>query len=337
MNKNMHIAVLMGGWSAEREVSLNSGKAVAQALKEAGYAKVTAVDMQPDIARVLVDLKPDVVFNALHGRFGEDGCVQGMLELLKIPYTHSGLLASALAMDKPMAKQVFKAVGLRCAEGKIVKREELFAGDVMERPYVVKPFNEGSSVGVKILFENDNFFFTSENWPYGETVLVEKYIPGREIQVAVLGDHDNVRALGAIEIRPKGLFYDYEAKYTDGKAQHLMPAPIPQDAYDEVMELAVRAHQALGCRGLTRSDFRYDDTHVKNEGGKGEFYLLEVNTQPGMTALSLSPEIAAHAGINFNNLVQMLVEDAALDGVLAAKKQGGVQWPKKLQAKEIAG
>lgn len=306
MNKDKHIVVLMGGWSAEREVSLNSGKAVTKALGEAGYTKVTPVDMKPDVAKVLAELKPDVVFNALHGRFGEDGCVQGMLELMQIPYTHSGLMASAIAMDKPMAKQIFKAEGLKCAEGKVVTREELFAGDVMERPYVVKPFNEGSSVGVKILFENDNFYFNAENWPYGDTVLVEKYIPGREIQVAVLND----KALGAIEIRPLGKFYDYEAKYTDGKAQHLMPAPLPDDVYAEVLELAVKAHKALGCKGLTRSDFRYDDT----KGGKGEFYLLEVNTQPGMTALSLSPEIAAYAGISFNNLVQMLVEDAQLGG-----------------------
>ena len=310
MNKDKHVVVLMGGWSAEREVSLNSGKAVTQALQEQGYRKVTPVDMGPDISSVLAELKPDVVFNALHGRFGEDGCVQGLLELMKIPYTHSGVLASALAMDKPMAKQVFKAVGLRCAEGKIVSRDQLLAGDVMERPYVVKPFNEGSSVGVKILFENDNFYFTAENWPYGETVLVEKYIPGREVQVAVLGANENIRALGGIEIRPKGLFYDYEAKYTDGKAQHLMPAPIPADAYEEVLGLALKAHQALGCRGLTRSDFRYNDT----SGNGGVFYLLEVNTQPGMTALSLSPEIAAYAGISFNNLVEMLVEDAALGG-----------------------
>lgn len=311
MSKDKHIVVLMGGWSAEREVSLNSGKAVTQALKESGYTKVTSVDMQPDITHVLEELKPDVVFNALHGRFGEDGCVQGMLELMKIPYTHSGVLASALAMDKPMAKQVFKAVGLPCAEGKLVSREELIAGDVMERPYVVKPFNEGSSVGVKLMFENDNFYFTAENWPYGDTVLVEKYIPGREIQVAVLGDKaPDCKALGAIEIKPLGVFYDYEAKYTDGKAVHLMPAPIPKEAYDEVMAMALKAHQCLGCRGLTRSDFRYDDT----KGGKGSFYLLEVNTQPGMTALSLSPEIAAYAGISFNNLVQMLVEDARLGG-----------------------
>lgn len=311
MDRNKHIVVLMGGWSAERDVSLNSGKAVTQALKASGYLRVTPVDMQPDIAHVLEELKPDVVFNALHGRFGEDGCVQGLLEVMKIPYTHSGVLASALAMDKPMAKQVFRAVGLPCADGKIFRREELLAGDVMERPYVVKPFNEGSSVGVKILFDQDNFYFNAENWPYGDTVLVEKYIPGREIQVAVLGDKTHGdRALGAIEIKPLGVFYDYEAKYTDGKAQHLMPAPLPQEAYDEVLDLARRAHQCLGCRGLTRSDFRYDDT----KGGKGAFYLLEVNTQPGMTALSLSPEIAAYAGIHFNNLVQMLVEDAQLGG-----------------------
>lgn len=297
-----HVAVLMGGISAEREVSLNSGAACAQALEDLGY-QVSRVDVGADIAEVLKKLKPDCAFNALHGRFGEDGCIQGMLELLKIPYTHSGVLASALGMDKPMAKKVFEAEGLRCAEGKVVSKAEVIAGDVLPRPYVIKPMNEGSSVGVYIMLENENTFFDEKNWPFGEEVLVERYIPGREIQVAVLDD----KALGAIEIRPRGRFYDYEAKYTDGKAEHLMPAPIPQEDYDVVMELAVRAHKALGCSGLTRSDFRYDDT-----SGKGEFYLLEVNTQPGMTKLSLSPEIAAHAGISFNELVKHLIESARL-------------------------
>lgn len=297
-----HVAVLMGGISAEREVSLNSGAACAQALEDLGY-QVSRVDVGADIAEVLKKLKPDCAFNALHGRYGEDGCIQGMLELLKIPYTHSGVLASALGMDKPMAKKVFEAEGLRCAEGKVVSKAEVIAGDVLPRPYVIKPMNEGSSVGVYIMLENENTFFDERNWPFGEEVLVERYIPGREIQVAVLDD----KALGAIEIRPRGRFYDYEAKYTDGKAEHLMPAPIPQEDYDVVMELAVRAHKALGCSGLTRSDFRYDDT-----SGKGEFYLLEVNTQPGMTKLSLSPEIAAHAGISFNELVKHLIESARL-------------------------
>lgn len=297
-----HIAVLKGGWSAEREVSLTSGAAVEKALGELGY-KVTAIDVQHDIAEVLKQVKPDVAFNALHGRFGEDGCIQGVLEVLEIPYTHSGVLASALAMDKPMAKKVFASVGLRCAEGGVYHKHAMIAGDPMARPYVVKPLNEGSSVGVTIVHEGDNFSFSEENWSFGEYVLVEKFIAGREVQVAVLDDV----ALGAIEIRPKGRFYDYTAKYTDGGAEHLMPAPIPQHKYDEVCALALKAHQALGCRGLSRSDFRY------NEGGDDQFYILELNNQPGMTPLSLSPEIAAHAGISFNALVDRLVKTARLD------------------------
>lgn len=298
-----HIAVLMGGWSAEREVSLTSGRDVTTALKELGY-KVSVIDVQPDIAQVLAQMKPDIAFNALHGRFGEDGCIQGVLEILKIPYTHSGLLASALAMDKPMAKKVFAAAGLRCAEGRVVGKAEMLRGDPLPRPYVIKPSNEGSSVGVRIVREGDNDAFDAQHWPFGEEVLVERYIPGREVQVAVLDD----APLGAIEIRPKTGFYDYEAKYTGGRAEHLMPAPIHPKAYDEVMDMALAAHRALGCRGLTRSDFRYDDT----KGEPGTLYLLEVNTQPGMTPLSLSPEIAAHVGIDFKSLINMLIEKARL-------------------------
>lgn len=304
MTQYRHVAVLKGGWSAEREVSLVSGSACAKALRECGY-DVTEIDVKPDIAEVLHKVKPDVVFNALHGRFGEDGCIQGLLELIRIPYTHSGVLASALAMDKPMAKQIFTAAGLRCPKGMIVTREQMLKGDPMKRPYVAKPANEGSSVGVKILMENDNFFFTADSWDYGDSVLVEEYIPGRELTVAVLND----KPLGVTEIRPKSGFYDYTNKYTDGKTEHLCPAPLPKDVFEETMKLALTAHRALGCRGLSRADFRYDDT-----GGKGLLYLLEVNTQPGMTPLSLSPELAAHAGISFNNLVQMLVEDAGLGG-----------------------
>jgi D-alanine-D-alanine ligase len=263
--------------------------------------------MKADVAEVLQRVKPDVVFNALHGRFGEDGCVQGMLELMGIPYTHSGVLASSVAMDKPMAKLIFTAAGLRCPKGMVVSREAMMKGDPMKRPYVAKPANEGSSVGVKLVFENDNFFFTPENWDQGESVLVEEYIAGREITVAVLND----KPLGVTEIRPKAGFYDYANKYTDGKTEHLCPAPLPPEKMEEVMQLALTAHRALGCRGLSRADFRYDDTKGEPKAGEG-FYLLEVNTQPGMTPLSLSPEIAAHAGISFQNLVQMLVEDARL-------------------------
>lgn len=299
----MHIALLKGGISTEREVSLTSGAAVEKALLALGY-KVTSVDVGHDVAAVLSALKPDAAFNALHGRYGEDGCIQGILEYLKIPYTHSGVLASALAMDKPMAKHIFAQAGLRCAQGGVFTKAQMLAGDPMPRPYVVKPLNEGSSVGVTIVHEHDAFTFDATNWKFGETVLVETYIAGREIQVAVLDDE----TLGAIEIKPLSGFYDYEAKYTDGKAVHIMPAPIEKARYDEVCELALRAHKALGCRGLTRSDFRF------NEGGDDQFYILETNTQPGMTPLSLSPEIAAHRGISFEQLIERLIKGARLDG-----------------------
>jgi D-alanine-D-alanine ligase len=229
-----------------------------------------------------------------------------LLECLKIPYTHSGVLASALAMDKPMAKKIFEHAGLRTAEGKVVHKSEVIGKDVMPRPYVVKPVNEGSSVGVKIILDHENFFFDEASWPYGDEVLVESFVGTREIQVAVLDG----KALGAIEIRPKGRFYDYEAKYTDGKADHIMPAPIHEAAYKEVCKMAELAHTALGCRGLTRSDFRYDDT----KGEPGVFYILELNSQPGMTPLSLSPEIANYAKIEFNELIDRLVKGARTGG-----------------------
>lgn len=299
-----HVAVLLGGLSAEREVSLVSGQAVTKALGEEGY-KVTPVDAGRDLAAKLSALKPDVAFNALHGRFGEDGCVQGILEILGIPYTHSGVLASALAMHKPTAKRLFVDAGLPCAEGKVMPRDAVLSGG-FAAPFVIKPLNEGSSVGVKIIFDGDNLApLDGENWPFGDEVLVERYIPGREIQVAVMGD----RALGAIEIRPHGRFYDYEAKYTAGRATHLMPAPIHPDAYERALEIARVAHQTLGCRGVSRADLRYDDT----AGEPGDFYLLEINTQPGMTPLSLVPEIAADVGIGFGALVRWLVESARCD------------------------
>lgn len=295
------VAVLLGGPSAEREVSLSSSKAVLKACAELGYEAIP-IDMDKDVSERLREAKPDVVFNALHGRWGEDGCVQGLLELLHIPYTHSGVLASALAMDKPMARNVFAANGIACAEGKVCHKDEILGeNEPMARPYVIKPSNEGSSVGVHIILENDNTFFTGENWPFGDEVLVEKYIAGREIQVAVLDG----KALGAIEIKPLGKFYDYEAKYTDGKAQHLMPAPLEKDEEAAVLAMAEKAHAALGCRGLTRSDFIYQPQEKK-------FYILEVNTQPGMTPLSLAPEIAAYAGISFNQLIDRLIKGARL-------------------------
>jgi D-alanine-D-alanine ligase len=299
----MHVAVLKGGMSAEREVSLTSGAAVEKALLELGHA-VTAIDVTSGVVGALQRAKPDACFNALHGRYGEDGCIQGLLEILKIPYTHSGVLASAVAMDKPMARRIFEAAGLRVAKGVVAHKEECLGRDPMPRPYVVKPSNEGSSVGVKLLFENDNFFFTKENWPYGETVLVEQYIPGRELTCAVLDD----QPLGVTEITTKSGFYDYDNKYTAGGSEHICPAQIPQTVYDEVMQMALVAHRALGCRSLTRSDFRWD------EKGDGKIYILETNTQPGMTPVSLSPELAAHAGMDFKTLVARILATARLDG-----------------------
>ncbi len=299
-----HVALLKGGWSAEREVSLSSGAGVEKALLQLGY-KVTVIDVQPDIAQRLNEVRPDVVFNALHGQWGEDGCIQGLLELLKIPYTHSGVLASALAMDKPAAKRIFAAAGLRCPEGAVMTFEALCTACPFELPVVAKLPNNGSSVGVYIIHAPEELEPLKAKILPDQELLVERYIPGREIQVAVLEDE----ALGAIEIRPLGEFYDYEAKYTAGKAEHVMPAPLSEVDYAQVCELAVRAHKALGCRGVTRSDFRFDDTKL----GESLFYLLETNTQPGMTPLSLVPEIAAHKGIAYNDIVRRLVESARLD------------------------
>ncbi len=308
MSAKKRIAVLMGGPSAEREVSLVSGEACARALAELGH-DVARVDVGHDVGRVVAELaahRPDVAFNALHGRFGEDGCIQGVLELMKIPYTHSGVLASAVAMDKPTARRLFRDAGLACAEGGVFGRDQVVGRHVMEPPYVLKPLNEGSSVGVRVVFENDPAP-ADKDWTFGERVLVERFIPGREVQVAVMGS----RALGAIEIRPKGRFYDYEAKYTEGKAEHLMPAPIGEAAYAEALRIGAAAHAALGCRGVSRTDLRYDDTKCVPGGAPGRFVVLEVNTQPGMTPLSLVPEIAAHAGIGFGELVSWIVEDAS--------------------------
>jgi D-alanine-D-alanine ligase len=310
-----HVAVLMGGWSGEREISLISGAAVSDTLKAAGYG-VTTIDMGRDIGALLPRLspRPDVVFNALHGRYGEDGCVQGLLELLDIPYTHSGVLASALAMNKPMAKRLFTQAGVPCPAGRVAAREEVLAGDVLPRPYVVKPLNEGSSLGVRIITENDaERAFEGVSWPYGPEVLVERYVPGREITVAVVGE----RALGAMELRPHGGFYDYEAKYSEDAeraAEHVVPAPLPPAAYQEALRLGLLAHTTLGCRGVSRADFRYDDTAAGDDpAAGGDFYLLEVNTQPGMTPRSLVPEIAAEAAISFQELVTWMVENATCD------------------------
>ncbi len=297
-----HVAVLMGGWSAEREVSLISGAAVSNALKKAGY-RATAIDIQRDMGALMTHLfpRPDVIFNALHGRFGEDGCVQGLLNILDIPYTHSGVLASALAMDKPMAKRLFAAVGIPVAEHKIVSRAEALDGDVMKRPYVVKPLNEGSSVGVRIVRDEDGEApFKESDWPFGARVMIERFIPGREFTVAVMGE----QPLGVTEITTERDFYDYDAKYAAGGSDHIIPAPVEPEAHEEAMRLALEAHRALGCRGVSRADFRYD--------GK-TFFILEVNTQPGMTDTSLVPEQASHAGISFEELVSWMVENAECD------------------------
>jgi D-alanine-D-alanine ligase len=302
------VAVLLGGPSAEREVSLSSGKACADGLRQAGY-DVREIDVSRDVAALVKALepRPDVAFNALHGRFGEDGCVQGILNLLGIPYTHSGVLASALAMDKPTAKRVFAANNIRCPDGKVVDVDSLSRADPVPRPYVFKPTHEGSSVGVTIVRKGDNRTLpTSAQWQFGASVLVERFIPGRELTVAVMGD----RPLSVTELRPHNDFYDYEAKYTGGKTDHIIPAPLPKPVFEEALRLAKRAHEALGCRGVSRSDFRYDDTE---SGGPEKLYLLEVNTQPGMTPLSLAPEQALHVGISFPEFVSWMVENAQCD------------------------
>ena len=295
------VAVLMGGRSAERDVSLVSGAAIAKALGERGVDALT-LDVGPDIALRLAELRPhiDVAFNALHGRWGEDGCMQGLCALLDLPCTHSGVLASALAMDKPVARRLFAAAGVPVAEGKVASREALCAGDPLPRPFVVKPCNEGSSIDVAIVGEDDPPF-AGRPWRWGESVLVEAYVPGREITVAV----KDGRALGALEIRPRDGFYDYKSKYTAGEARYLSPAPMPEADYAAALEHAERAHDALACAGVTRADFRYDDS----PGGAG-LRLLEINTQPGMTPGSLVPAVAAQAGIPYPDLVAWMVEDA---------------------------
>ncbi|ODN71553.1 D-alanine--D-alanine ligase [Methylobrevis pamukkalensis] len=301
-----HVAVLMGGWSSERPVSLNSGKACVTALETAGY-RVTPVDVDRDIAEVLAALRPDVAFNALHGPFGEDGTIQGLLELLAIPYTHSGVLASALAMDKPRAKAVMKAAGVPVTEHVLADRFAVAKAHPMVPPYVVKPPREGSSFGVVIVPEGaphpPQSVGTAE-WPYGDEVMVERYVPGRELTCGVMGG----TALGVIEVVPTGnAFYDYEAKYAPGGSRHLLPAPLSPIIYQTIQKLSVRAHEALGCRGVSRADFRFDD----RGNGEGELICLEVNTQPGMTPTSLVPEMAAHAGHDFPALVSWMVEDAS--------------------------
>lgn len=301
-----HVAVLMGGFSAERPVSLSSGNACAVALEGEGY-RVTRVDVGRDVAAVLADLRPDVAFNALHGPFGEDGTIQGILEYLEIPYTHSGVLASALAMDKDQARKVAAASGIPVAEALVMDRFDFTALHPMKPPYVVKPVREGSSFGVVIVKEDQPHppqVITSSEWRYGDEVLVERYIYGRELTCGVMGDV----ALGVTEVVPVGnAFYDYDAKYAEGGSRHVIPAQISPNIYQKIQTLALKAHQAMGCRGVSRSDFRYDDRFSED----GEVIWLEVNTQPGMTPTSLVPEMAAHAGHSFGELVRWMVEDAS--------------------------
>ncbi|WP_249340959.1 MULTISPECIES: D-alanine--D-alanine ligase [unclassified Sphingomonas] len=303
--KALHVAVLMGGWSAEREVSLMSGAGIAEALESLGH-KVTRIDMDRDVALKIAEARPDVVFNALHGTPGEDGTVQGMLDLMGVRYTHSGLVTSVIAIDKQLTKQALVPHGIPMPGGRMVKTEELHRADPLPRPYVLKPVNEGSSVGVAIVTQEGNYgnpisADAMGPWQEFDELLAEPFIRGRELTTAVLGDE----ALGVTELKPKSGFYDYDAKYTDGLTEHVCPAEIPDDIADACRRIALEAHRLLGCKGTSRSDFRWDDS----QGVEGLF-LLEVNTQPGMTPLSLVPEQARHLGISYPQLCQRIVDEA---------------------------
>ncbi len=320
-NSNIHVAVLMGGWANEREVSLMSGNGVADALEMKGY-RVTAIDMGRDVAARLSEAAPDVVFNALHGVPGEDGSVQGMLDLMGLPYTHSGLATSVIAIDKQLTKQALLPHGIPMPGGRIVSREELFERDPLPRPYVLKPVNEGSSVGVAIVTQDSNVGNPIARdavgpWQEFAQLLAEPFIKGRELTTAVLDGADGPRALGVTELIIEGGFYDYEHKYTEGRTQHVCPAKIPPEIAALCEQYAIRAHTALGCHGTSRTDFRWDD-----EAGEDGLFVLETNTQPGMTPLSLVPEQALNAGIPYTDLVDMLVKDA-LRRNSARQAQGG--------------
>ena len=306
LDRNLNIVVLMGGWSSEREVSLMSGKGIVAALKERGFANVTAVDMDRNVAQVLAGIRPDVIFNALHGTPGEDGTIQGLLDLMQFPYTHSGLETSVIAIDKELTKMVLVPHGIRMPKGKIVESKSLFEGDPMARPYVLKPVNEGSSVGVAIVTDEGNYGYPISDraegpWLHFDRLLAEPFIKGRELTVAVLGDE----ALCVTELKPKAGFYDFDAKYTDGLTEHVCPADVPPHIAEDMMDMALAAHRLLGCRGASRSDFRWDDTQ-----GEAGIYLLEVNTQPGMTPLSLVPEQARQKGISYGELVERIIAEA---------------------------
>lgn len=307
MSKQMHVAVLMGGWSNERPVSLMSGNGVADALEKLGY-QVSRVDMDRNVAQVLAGLRPDIVFNALHGVPGEDGSVQGMLDLMGIRYTHSGMVASVIAIDKELTKQCLVPAGIRMPKGTMVDSESLYAADPLPRPYVLKPLNEGSSVGVAIVTEASNYGNPIARdakgpWQEFDRLLAEPFIKGRELTVAVLGD----KALCVTELKPKSGFYDFDSKYTDGLTEHICPAEIPADIAQYMLDTALRAHQLLGCKGASRTDFRWDD-----EAGMDGVFVLEINTQPGMTPLSLVPEQARHIGISYEQLVDIIVKEALI-------------------------
>ena len=321
LDKDIHIVVLMGGWSAERPVSLMSGNGVADALEERGFTNVTRVDMDRNVAQVLAGIRPDVVFNALHGTPGEDGTVQGMLDLMQIPYTHSGLETSVIAIDKELTKMVLVPHGVRMPKGKIVESKTLYEGDPMARPYVLKPINEGSSVGVAIVTEEGNYGHpisakAEGPWMHFDRLLAEPFIRGRELTVSVMGDD----AMCVTELKPKAGFYDFDAKYTDGLTEHVCPADVPPNIAKDMMDMAVAAHRLLGCKGASRSDFRWDDTQ-----GEAGIYLLEVNTQPGMTPLSLVPEQARQKGISYGELCERIVAEALAGATKKAEALEGAK------------
>jgi D-alanine-D-alanine ligase len=303
------VAILMGGKSAEREVSFSSGKSIAKALQELGH-EVIEVDPDESLCESLKTIKPDVVYNSLHGTYGEDGAIPGMLEVLGIPYTHSGVLSSAVGLNKDFTRKILETNGIRFAKGAVFKIMELLelskkGQDPMPRPYVIKPISQGSTIGVYIIKDGDNCFATQQSslpWNYGEEALVEEYIPGIEISTAVIGN----KAIGSLELRPKSGFYDYEAKYINGKTDHIYPAELPDAIYKESLEFAETAHKTLGCRTISRSDMRYNPEN-------GKLYFLEINTHPGFTNLSIVPEVAAKNGIEFKKLVSIILDDARLD------------------------
>ena len=297
-----HVAVLLGGYSAEREISLISGAAVCKSLIAMGY-RVTSIDIQRDIGALLTRLypKPDVIFNSLHGRYGEDGCIQGLLNILDIPYTHSGVLASAIAMNKHMAKSILEGVGIKVAKHEIITKDDFKNGNFLSPPFVIKPINEGSSIGIHIVVsDSDKPYFDEKDWIFGNNAMIEEFIPGRELTVTVMGD----RALAVTEVITESEFYNYETKYTNGASTHVVPADVPSEIYNEAMRISLLAHKTLGCRGISRADIRYDGS---------DLYMLEINTQPGMTPTSLVPEQAEYLNISFNELVRWLVENASCD------------------------